>query len=268
MDERSVYNIEFCALDIETTGTNPYGERIVEIGMVNFTPDQIIAEYSSLVNPGKPIPYNVQIIHGISDEMVSDSPAIETILPDIFDFIGDRPFVIHNARFDLSFVEMECRRSGKLFEEHTSFDTVTLSRKVFPNMRNHKLGNLCEEMHIDLKNHHRALADATACMEIFRRCLFTADPERTWTLKDLTHYNPVQNRPVRDLAEKMRRGGVLAVGKHSVIRYIDSEGNVTERKILPKRIYRQGKQTVIYAYCYLRGEDRFFKSGRIEEIVE
>lgn len=267
MSEGSLYETEFCALDIETTGTNPYTERMVEIGMICFTIDKTIKEYKTLINPGIPIPYMVQRIHGISDAMVAESPYASDIIREIDEFIGGRPVVIHNVRFDLSFIEAEYRRDGMEPPIFSSFDTVNFSRKVFPDMENHKLDTVSRSLGVDLATHHRALADAYACMEIFRCCVKEADPQRRWTVEECTKFIPGGSRRTREMSEKSRKGGKIIVGKEVVIRYVDSTGVATERKILPKKIVTQGKQTVIYAYCYLRGEDRNFKAGRIEEVI-
>ncbi|HEY1406101.1 MAG TPA: 3'-5' exonuclease, partial [Spirochaetota bacterium] len=161
---------EFCALDIETTGINPYAARLIEIGIVIFTMEKIIAEYQTLVNPGTHIPEQVEMIHGISDDMVANAPSIDGVIDEIIAFIGDRPLVIHNSKFDLSFLEMECRRSNREIPPWVSFDTVILARKTFPGFLNHKLDTLCGIFGIPL-SHHRALQDAFGCMEVFRRCV-------------------------------------------------------------------------------------------------
>jgi DNA polymerase III subunit epsilon len=270
MDEsRSLYECEFCALDIETTGINPYSERIVEIGLVVFSFDRTISGFESLINPGRRIPSHVSSIHGITDEMVASSPRIENILPDIIRFAGSRPLVIHNSRFDLSFIEMECRRSEIDVPSWISFDTVTFAKKTFPDLPNHKLDTLCRVFGIDL-SHHRAMADASGCMQVFRECIKGSDPLRTWSFRDLCIFQSKVDRSgsIRELSFKERRGGRISVGKPAVIRYIDSEGNTTERKIFPKKIFKQGKQTIIFAFCCLRNEDRYFKSSRIDEVIE
>jgi len=268
-DSRSLYESEFCALDIETTGTSPYSERIVEIGLVNFSFDTTIAEFATLIHPGRSIPSHISAIHGITDDMVASSPRIETVLPDIIGFAENRPLVIHNSRFDLSFLEMECRRSGISLPSWISFDTVVLARKSFPGLPNHKLDTLCRVFDVDL-SHHRALADAVGCMQVFRECIKSADPLRTWSYRDLCTFQSKIERSgvIRELAYKERRGGRIFVGKPAVIRYVDSEGNITERRIIPKQIFKQGKQTIIFAFCCLRNEDRYFKSSRIDAVIE
>jgi len=263
-----VYAAEFCALDIETTGVNPYSDKIIEIGAVRFTMDGPVAEYQTMIHPGRHIPEQVSMIHGITDDMVADAPPCGEILPALIKFIGSTPLVIHNSRFDVSFLEMECRHAGIRIPKWESYDTVILSRRSFPEIFNHKLDTLCRYFNVPL-THHRALQDSIGCMEVFRRCILEKDPGRTWTFAQLNAFSggTEQSGLIQELQIKERRGGKIAVGKEVVIRYVDGEGNATERKILPKKIYRKGKQTVVFAYCFLRDEDRFFKVNRIEEVL-
>jgi DNA polymerase III epsilon subunit family exonuclease len=265
----SIYTTRFCALDIETTGINPYSDRIIEIGISAFTIDGESETYQTLINPERHIPEQVTSIHGITDDMVADAPACASVLPDVIAFVKSSPLVIHNSRFDLSFLEMECRRAQIKLPSWVSYDTVILSRKSFPEIVNHKLDTLCRYFAVSLE-HHRGLQDAVGCMEIFRHCIRHADPSKRWTFADLNTFSGGTESAgfIRELAFKERRGGRITVGKEAVIRYIDGEGNVTERRILPKTIYKKGKQTVIFAFCFLRNEDRYFKSNRIDEVLE
>jgi len=265
--DKPVSSCEFCALDIETTGINPYAARLIEIGMVRFTVSGIVSEYQTLVNPGTHIPEQVVMIHGISDDMVTDAPVMADVIDEIIEFIGDRPLIIHNSRFDLSFMEMECKRSGRAIPPWMSFDTVILSRKTFPGLLNHKLDTLCGIFNIPL-SHHRALQDAHGCMEVFRKCVNKVDPSHQWSMKKLAEYQSKIDRAgiIREIPFKERHGTVINIGKPVIIKYVNGDGIATERKILPKKIFKKGKQTVVYAYCYLRDEDRYFNTDRIEEI--
>jgi DNA polymerase III subunit epsilon len=252
---------------VETTGINPYSSRLIEVGITLFTIDGTEDEYQTLISPGTLIPEQVSAIHGITDDMVDGAPVIDDVIDDIISFIGDHPLVIHNSRFDLSFLEMECRRTGREIPLWAAFDTVILSRKTFPDMPNHKLDTLCRSFGISL-SHHRALADAHGCMDVFRQCVAAADPLRRWSMRQLCEYQSHIERSgiIQEVPFKERLGTVISLGKPVVITYIDSEGNSTERKILPKKIFKKGRQTVIYAYCYLRDEDRIFNISRIESV--
>lgn len=267
--EESIYSARFCALDIETTGTNSYSDRVIEIGLAAFTLGGKLETYQSFVNPGRHIPEQVTAIHGITDDMVRDARSCADVLPEIISFVDSAPLVIHNRRFDLAFLDMECRRAFRKLPPWVSYDTVIFSRKSFPDTPNHKLDTLCEFFSVPLE-HHRALQDAVGCKEVFRHCIEYADPSKKWRFADLNAYTgaPESAGFIHELQFKERRGGRITLGREAVIRYVDGEGNTTERRILPKKIYKKGKQTVIFAFCYLRNEDRYFKSSRIEEIIE
>lgn len=263
----SLYDTEFCALDLETTGVNPFTGRIVEIGIVRFRLDNEIIEYEQLINPRQTIPQEVISIHGITNEMVENSPGIEDELDKITELIDKAPLVIQNPRFDISFLEMEYKRANKKIPQFIAYDTVTLSRKTFLGLENYKLYTLCEHLNISI-NHHRALSDAKACMNVFKNVIKYNDKRKNWTFHDLNHFQGKIERSgiIKELDFKECRGKKILIGEEVNITYRDSKGSLTQRKIKPLKIFKRGKQTIIVAHCYLRGEQRFFKAGRIEKI--
>lgn len=156
----------FVVFDIETTGLSAKADKITEIGAVKIKNGQIIDKYSTFVNPEVHIPENITKLTSITDEMVKDAQTIEEILPNFLEFAGDSIFVAHNAGFDMGFIKY----NGKLQNieiNNTVIDTVTLSRAMFPNLKNHKLNTLADYLEVSLKNHHRAVDDALATAEIF-----------------------------------------------------------------------------------------------------
>jgi DNA polymerase III epsilon subunit family exonuclease len=96
--------MDFIAFDLETTGTHPQEDEIVEIGAVRFVGLQAQEGFGKLINPGIVIPPDAQAVNGISDEMVAGKPKIEEVLGDFADFCGDLPLVAHNAPFDYKFL--------------------------------------------------------------------------------------------------------------------------------------------------------------------
>ncbi len=263
----SLYDAEFCALDLETSSINPFTGKIIEIGIIKFKLNSQIKEFSTLINPKLKIPEDVIKIHGITDEMVKDSPYFEDIIDKVSSFLEGIPLVIHNPQFDMAFIQMEYYRSGKKFPFLEAYDTVSLSRKTFNQLNNYKLNTICDYLNITL-NHHRALSDAYGCMQIFRNIIKRQDKRKNWTFTELNniHGNIEKSEYIKELDKKFCRGGEIKKGKICLIQYCDSQGQLTERKILPKKIYQRGKQTVIIAHCYLRKEERFFKAKRINKI--
>ena len=120
------------------------------------------------MNPKIPIPFRITQLTSITDEMVMESPEIETILPQFLKFVGDAVLVAHNASFDVSFIEENCRRQG-IEPDFTSVDTVGLARVLLPTLSKFKLNVVAKALNISLENHHRAVDDAACTAEIFTK---------------------------------------------------------------------------------------------------
>ena len=125
-------------------------------------------EFQTLVNPEMPIPRFITELTGISDDMVCDAPLFKEIAHEFLSFIGDSILVAHNSGFDMRFLNSEI---GRVYPDYRMANpclcTVQLSRKLLPNILNHKLKTVAEHYSIDLVNHHRASADAYATAHIF-----------------------------------------------------------------------------------------------------
>ncbi len=168
--------MRYAVIDVETTGGKADRERITEIGIVITDGENILEEYSSLVNPERPIPHFITRLTGISDEMVSTAPKFYEIAKDIVEMTKHCVFVAHNVRFDYEFVRHEFKRLGYTYKRR-QLCTVRLSRKAFPHFGRYGLKKLTDRLQIQLENHHRALDDAKAAAEILKRCLVTKEKE-------------------------------------------------------------------------------------------
>ena len=156
----------FIVFDLETTGFSPVNNRIIEIGAVKVEHGEITDRFSTFVNPQVPIPFRIEELTSINDNMVMDAPAIEEILPQFLEFVGDAVLVAHNAGFDVSFIEENCRRLGQE-QTFTYLDTVALARILLPQLNRFKLDTVAKALHINLHHHHRAVDDAECTAEIF-----------------------------------------------------------------------------------------------------
>jgi len=158
----------FVVFDLETTGAKTPPCRVTEIGAYRVRNGEIVGEFHSLVNPEVPIPFFITLLTGITDEMVRDAPKFAEVADAFLKFIDDSVLVAHNAGFDMRFLNHEV---GRLYEDYSvgnpSLCTVQLSRKLLPNVDNHKLKTLAEYFGVELVNHHRAGADAYATARIF-----------------------------------------------------------------------------------------------------
>lgn len=158
----------FVVFDLETTGAKTPPCRVTEIGAYRVQGRTIVDEFHTLVNPEMPIPFFITMLTGISDAMVKDAPKFADVADRFLKFIGDSVLVAHNAGFDMRFLNHEVSR---LFDDcrvgNPSICTVQLSRKLLPDVDNHKLKTLAEYFSVELVNHHRANADALATAKIF-----------------------------------------------------------------------------------------------------
>jgi len=161
---------KYAVIDIETTGGKATTDRITEVGIVIFENGEITDQFSSLVNPDRSIPPFIVRITGITDNMVKDAPRFYEIAKQIVEMTEDAIFVAHNSSFDYGFIKEEFRQLGYDYTRKT-LCTVRLTRKVYPNLKSHSLGNLIKNFNISVKNRHRALDDALATVDILQRIL-------------------------------------------------------------------------------------------------
>ena len=164
----------YAIIDIETTGGSEVYERITEIAVFIYDCEKVVNQFTSLVNPERPIPYYITKLTGINDKMVESAPTFEQLAPKIDQITEGCFFVAHNVTFDYNFVRDEFRRIGFKYERKT-LCTVKLSRKLIPGKRSYSLGNLCNEIGIHIKDRHRAAGDALATVKLFE-LLLSADP--------------------------------------------------------------------------------------------
>ncbi len=148
-------------VDLETTGANPVHDRVIEIGIVKVRDGRLEYEWSSLVNPGAPIPPMIQGFTGITNAMVRDAPAFEDIAEEVLARLDGSLFVAHNARFDYGFLKNEFKRLDIAFQPRV-LCTVKLSRALYPEHHRHGLDALIVRHNLACAARHRALGDARA----------------------------------------------------------------------------------------------------------
>jgi DNA polymerase-3 subunit epsilon len=168
--EKYAGNGVFTAFDLETTGLDPQKDRIVEIGAVKFDRRGPIARFSTLVNPGIPMPPEAGKVNNITDEMLAGKPPLDEVLPDFLAFIRGTILTAYNAPFDCGFINESLKTVMRSLPNPVA-DTLAIAREVFPGKRSYKLQELAVELQIPAAEAHRAEDDARICMEIFIRCL-------------------------------------------------------------------------------------------------
>ena len=166
-----LHQVTFVVLDLETSGGAPHlGAGITEVGAIKIQGGEVLETFSTLVNPGHPIPSYITALTGIDDALVNDAPPIEMVLPDLFNFFGgeETVFVAQNAPFDLSFLKAAARTHGHTWPAMRVLDTAILARKVLSRDEapNCKLATLAEVFGAEITPNHRALDDAKATVDV------------------------------------------------------------------------------------------------------
>ncbi len=183
-DKGGTLEDDFVVFDIETTGFSPVNNRIIEIGAVKVCGGQVTERFSTFVNPQVPIPFEIEKLTGIRDDMVTDAPLIEEVLPRFLEFCRGAILVAHNAGFDMSFMLENARRQD-LPMEHTYVDTVGIARVLLPNQAKHTLDAVAKTLNISLENHHRAVDDAECTAWIFVKLIQMLEEKDIHTLAQL-----------------------------------------------------------------------------------
>lgn len=158
----------YAVIDFETTGMSPeLGARATEVAIVLVEDGRVVDRYQSLMNAGAFIPYEIQMLTGITNAMVRSAPGADEVMHAAAQFVGSCPLVAHNAAFDRKFWNAELQRLG----QRSSADFVCsllLSRRLVPDAPNYKLGTLINTLCLPATGrYHRALADAEATANLF-----------------------------------------------------------------------------------------------------
>lgn len=148
-------------IDFETTGLSPaMGDRATEVAIVLVEGDRIVDRYQSLMNAGVRIPAFIEAYTGITNAMIDEAPPAQDVMADAARFVGDAPMVAHNASFDQRFWQSELHRAGCAAKQSFAC-TLLLSRRLYPQAPNHKLGSLAAFHALPSSGRaHRAMADA------------------------------------------------------------------------------------------------------------
>lgn len=164
---------DLIVVDVETTGWLADAAGITEIGAVRLSPGRPPAEFSALVNPGRPIPADISELTGITDAMVSDAPRIGAVLPAFLDFARGGVLVAHNAPFDVGFLAAAAAECGISWPERAVIDTAVLSRLLLSpgDVPDHRLATLSWHFNSRTGPRHRALADARATAAVLKGLL-------------------------------------------------------------------------------------------------
>jgi len=260
---------EIVALDIETTGLNPEIDRIIEIALLKFKNFEIIEKFVQLINPEIEEFYSIS---GIKSQDVKFAPKFKDVVENVYNFMEGKIILSHNAKFDISFLKNEFKRSNFLFPEIKIIDTLLIAKRFFY-FESNSLDNLSKNLNIKRFAKHRAEDDARATFEIFKSfCEKIEDKYQVDLIQEMTFdIDQIINRIYYDLEIYDKILESIEKRKKVSIIYVSNKQNgikreITKREILPLGIIEENGIKYVKAFCYLRNEERTFRFDRIIKI--
>lgn len=157
---------DYVCVDIETTGIRSKWDKIIEIGAVKVRNGEVVDTFSQLIDPGVSIPYRIEELTGITDEMLEGKPTIEEVLPQFIEFAGEDVLMGHNIIFDYKFLKQNATNMNLKFEKQ-GIDTLKIARKTLKGLESRGLEFLCGHFGIEEENHHRAFNDASVTSKLY-----------------------------------------------------------------------------------------------------
>ena len=191
IEELTLLEDTYVVFDLETTGLYPNsGDSMIEIGAVKISNGSIVDRFDELINPGKQLSEDIINITGINNEMLKGKRTEEEVLKDFMNWVGNTPMVAHNAKFDISFVDMAFIKYNLGTLNNIVIDTLGLSRYLESSERYHNLATLVKRYNIPWNEdkHHRADYDSEGTALIFLKMLKKLELNNFKTLKDLYKY--------------------------------------------------------------------------------
>ena len=178
----------YVVFDFETTGFNAAGgDSIIEVGAVKLYNGEIIDKFSELIDPKRPLPSKITDVTGITQEMLDGKDDEETVIKRFIEWYGDLPMVAHNAKFDVSFLEIAYSKYNLGEFKNTVIDTLELSRVLDSTYARHSLSALVKRYNVpfDEDSHHRGDYDAEATAYVFHKMMKKVDSNNLETINDM-----------------------------------------------------------------------------------
>ena len=242
--------------DIETTGFGPVNDKIIEIGAVKIIEGKIVDQFSTLINPDIPIPFEIEKLTGINDQMVMEYPFIEEILPQFLAFCEGCILVAHNASFDVGFISKKAELLG-MNSDFTVLDTVSLARILLPELNKFKLNLVAKALNISLENHHRAVDDAKATAEIFLKFVAMLQDKDIYKLEQLNDLSKVSSDMIKKLPTNhaiiLAQNDIGRVNLYKLISLSHIE-YYSRRPRIPKSVFMENREGLIIGSACEAGE--------------
>lgn len=213
-------NDVYAVVDLETTNNQRQVGRIIQIAVVFVRQNEIVNQFSTLVNPGQPIPTEIQKLTHINEKMVREAPYFEEVAPILHAMLEDTVIVAHNVNFDWPFLNTEFERVGMSPMDNEAVDTVTLSQILWPTLDSYRLPELTKQLGIAHENPHRADSDARATGALLILAMQKAEALPMMTLQQLEALPlvlPQQTKIIFSLALQENQAHPKPLAEHLMI---------------------------------------------------
>jgi DNA polymerase-3 subunit epsilon len=260
----------YIAFDTETSGAYPVGFDIVELGAVKYYKGQEIGNLQFLLKPREAMSDFIIGIHGITNEMVADSPLMKDKVHEIYEFFKGAIVMAHHCPFDLGFLAIEYEKVGLSLPPEPALCTSLLARKLVHGVENHKLQTLVKHFSIDGGQAHRAYDDAKSCLSVGLECFKKLGEEATLAQaiksqgKQLwwRDYSLAKN----EISLKMM---IEAIQFKKDIEMVYQGGSAKGeiRKVKPIGIVRNPDGDFLQAFCFRDQKDKRYYLSRIKDVA-
>lgn len=259
-------------VDLETSGAYPIGDDICELAAIRYENGKIVDDYQSLVKPRRPMSDKIIKIHGISNEMVENSPTIDEVIGNMHEKIKDAIFVAHHAPFDLGFTAYDFEKAGLELPSMPALCSSLLSRALFPESKNHRLQTLVHFFGLEKGTAHRALDDAKACLEVTKHCIEKlGDPSLKMLLAAQTKKLNWKDFSIEQIRRRPEHQYLVnAIEKELDVFFDYKKGNGIDagRPMRPLGIVRNPDGDYVQGHCLRDNKTKRFYLNKITSVYE
>lgn len=263
--EGSIEKETFVVFDIETTGFNPYKDKIIEIAAVKVSNKEIIDTYSTFINPEVEIPKIITDLTGINNEMVKNAPKIEDIFDKFVEFSKGSILVAHNADFDIGFMTQQAIKLKKDFD-FSSIDNLKIARNVLTSLKKHGLKDLAKHFGFEF-NHHRALDDARVTAKIFIEILKLVMDRGAVKFEDIDSSNILNSFPFNSLILVKNAQGLKNLYELVSVAHLEGFKRIPK---IPKSLLNKKRDGLIIGSCMDLGEltSNYLRGASKKDLLE
>lgn len=260
-------NTRFAFLDIETTGLSAwFGDRICQVAIVVSEGKRIKEIFETIINPEQPISPAAAYVNGLKEDDLARAPRFAETAGKIDALLHDSVVVCHNARFDIQFFDSEYRKLGREAEFPNLIDTLLVARQFYE-FPSYNLSQLAQAFQVPANfQGSRAQADALTAKNVF----FAMMESLKSTGKPLEDFIGIYNSPAwpqEGIQLPVELGEAINSGRRLFIKYMDRDGEVSERWVSPKQVIGLSDYIYLQAYCHTREAERTFRLDRILNVA-